>query len=68
MSTRRKALKTLSTLPLIGGMLGPSLLTARVAEETILERAGRDFFKELGLRTFINAAGTYTSMTGFSAR
>ena len=24
----------------------------------------RDFFKELGLRTFINAAGTYTSMTG----
>lgn len=25
---------------------------------------GRDYFKELGVRTFINAAGTYTSMTG----
>ncbi len=24
----------------------------------------RDFYKELGLRTFINAAGTYTSLTG----
>ena len=64
MSTRRKALKTLSALPLIGGMLGPSLLTAKATEEAILESAARDFFKELGLRTFINAAGTYTSMTG----
>lgn len=64
MSTRRKALKTLSTLPLVGGMLGPSLLTAKVAEETVAKPLARDFFKELGLRTFINAAGTYTSMTG----
>src|SRR3954462_1748614 len=24
----------------------------------------RDLFKELGIRTFINAAGTYTAMTG----
>lgn len=64
MSTRRKALKTLSTLPLVGGMLGPSLLTAKVAEEVVLKPVVRDFFKELGLRTFINAAGTYTAMTG----
>ncbi|MGI9549880.1 MAG: aminotransferase class V-fold PLP-dependent enzyme [Aurantibacter sp.] len=64
MSTRRKALKTLSALPLVGGMLGPSLLTAKVVEETVATPAARDFFKELGLRTFINAAGTYTSMTG----
>lgn len=64
MSTRRKALKTLSALPLVGGLLGPSLLTAKATEEVILESAARDFFKELGLRTFINAAGTYTSMTG----
>ena len=64
MSTRRKALKTLTTLPLVGGLLGPSLLYAKATEEAILESAGRDFFKELGLRTFINAAGTYTSMTG----
>ena len=64
MSTRRKALKTLSALPLVGGMLGPSLLTAKVTEKTVAVPAARDFFKELGLRTFINAAGTYTSMTG----
>lgn len=64
MSTRRKALKTLSALPLVGGILGPSLLTAKVTEQTVTVPAARDFFKELGLRTFINAAGTYTSMTG----
>lgn len=64
MSTRRKALKTLSALPLIGGMLGPSLLTAKTSQELIVKPLARDFFKELGLRTFINAAGTYTSMTG----
>lgn len=64
MSTRRKALKTLSTLPLVGGILGPGLLTAKVTEEVVLKPAARDFFKELGLRTFINAAGTYTAMTG----
>lgn len=64
MSTRRKALKTLSALPLVGGMLGPSLLTAKTAQEVIAKPLARDFFKELGLRTFINAAGTYTSMTG----
>lgn len=64
MSTRRKALKMVSTLPLVGGMLGPGLLTAKVAEEVVLKPVARDFFKELGLRTFINAAGTYTAMTG----
>jgi len=71
MSTRRKALKTLSALPLVGGMLGPSILTSKMTEEALIKTTlpisgsvARDFFKELGLRTFINAAGTYTSMTG----
>ncbi len=64
MSSRRKALKTLSALPLIGGMIGPGLLSANIIEKTVIKPAARDFFKELGLRTFINAAGTYTSMTG----
>ncbi|MCK5440752.1 MAG: aminotransferase class V-fold PLP-dependent enzyme [Maribacter sp.] len=64
MSSRRKALKALTSLPLIGGFLGPSLLSAKVMEETVAKPLARDFFKELGLRTFINAAGTYTSMTG----
>ena len=64
MSSRRKVLKTLSTLPLVGGILGPSMLTAKAVETTIAKPITRDFFKELGVRTFINAAGTYTSMTG----
>ncbi len=64
MSSRRKVLKTLSTLPLVGGILGPSMLTAKAVETTIAKPIARDFFKELGVRTFINAAGTYTSMTG----
>ena len=64
MSSRRKVLKSLAALPLVGGMLGPGLSTAKAAEHAAIESAGRNFFKELGLRTFINAAGTYTSMTG----
>ncbi len=64
MESRRKALKTLSALPLVGSILGPSILTAKGIEETVATPMVRNFFKELGLRTFINAAGTYTSMTG----
>ncbi len=64
MSTRRKALKTLSALPLVGTLLGPHLISAKTVVPNLVSPATRDFFKELGLRTFINAAGTYTSMTG----
>ena len=57
---RRNVLKGLSLLPFAGGALGsviPSSLAIAAAG------AKRDVFAELGLRTFINAAGTYTSMT-----
>jgi uncharacterized pyridoxal phosphate-dependent enzyme len=64
MVTRRELLKTLSVLPVVGSLLGTGILSAQVIDETIAKPAARDFFKELGLRTFINAAGTYTSMTG----
>lgn len=64
MSTRRKVLKSITAIPFIGSLIGPSILTAKVSEETVVKPLARDFFKELGLRTFINAAGTYTSMTG----
>ena len=64
MNSRRKVLKTLTALPLVGGLFGPSLVTAKAMEETVAKPLARDFFKELGIRTFINAAGTYTSMTG----
>jgi len=62
--SRRKALKTLSTLPLVGGLIAPNLVSGKVLDATVTKPAARDFFKELGIRTFINAAGTYTSMTG----
>lgn len=64
MVTRRKLLKTLSVLPFAGSLLGSELLIGQGLNNVILEPAARNFFKELGLRTFINAAGTYTSMTG----
>ncbi|NJB70358.1 L-seryl-tRNA(Ser) seleniumtransferase [Saonia flava] len=64
MVTRRKLLKSLSTLPVVGGLMGTGLISAQGLSETISPYAGRNFFKELGIRTFINAAGTYTSMTG----
>ncbi|TMU54772.1 aminotransferase class V-fold PLP-dependent enzyme [Flagellimonas algicola] len=64
MISRRKLLKTLSSLPVIGGLAGAGLLTPQTIGANMAKPVGRNLFKELGLRTFINAAGTYTSMTG----
>lgn len=64
MINRRKALKSLATLPFIGSFLSANSLAANPSSAAIVSSVRRDFFKELGLRTFINAAGTYTSMTG----
>ncbi len=55
MTKRRELLKGLVTLPLLGALPAPVL--GGVSFE-------RDYFKELGVRTFINAAGTYTALTG----
>jgi uncharacterized pyridoxal phosphate-dependent enzyme len=56
---RRDLIKYLSLTPLAAGaaVLTPAAALAAPA-------AKRDLFKELGVRTFINAAGTYTAMTG----
>ncbi len=69
MNGRRKVLKNLSALPLIGGLLGPSIVKAKLTSKGQLPRAGanrsiRNLFEELGVRTYINAAGTYTSLSG----
>ena len=61
MPNRRQLLKGLAALPFLGSLLGG---TAKGSVPALLSTTGRDYFKELGLRTFINAAGTYTSMTG----
>jgi L-seryl-tRNA(Ser) seleniumtransferase len=64
MASRRKVIQTLASLPFISAYLGPNTLSANPGAAAIVSNVRRDFFKELGLRTFINAAGTYTSMTG----
>ena len=65
MINRRKLLKSITAVPFLGSFMGYQELSAKTAlTETIGTTLERDFFKELGLRTFINAAGTYTSMTG----
>ena len=62
MISRRVLLKQLSGLPFIGGVFGTGFLaSSNPANAQIL---ARNYFKELGVRTFINAAGTYTAMTG----
>lgn len=58
---RRDLLKTLSTLPLAGGLT--TVAVPLVAKQTAFPLKP-DVFKDLGLKPFINAAGNYTSMTG----
>ncbi len=62
MTKRRDLLKAFSSLPFVNGFVGGSILSKSV--ETASMSFRRDYFKELGVRTFINAAGTYTSMSG----
>jgi L-seryl-tRNA(Ser) seleniumtransferase len=55
---RRSFLGTLAGLPYVGGFLsGQRALAAEAAP-------ARDVLRELGVRTFINAAGTFTAMSG----
>ncbi len=57
MSNRRNFLQAMSSLPLVGGLFAKEALAGKPAGPA------RDFFKELGIRPFINAAGTYTTLT-----
>ena len=61
MLTRRTFVSRLSTLPLVGGLFAAGASTSVAASASTA--AKRDFFKELGVRPFINAAGTFTDMT-----
>jgi D-glucosaminate-6-phosphate ammonia-lyase len=58
---RRDLIKGLSVLPLAGGVIGAAV---PFESKALPPGPKRDLFKELGVRTFINAAGTYTFMTG----
>lgn len=64
---RRDLLKGLTVLPLAGGILSGESATAAAlpaVANTAAAAAKRDLFKELGVRTFINARATLTFMTG----
>jgi L-seryl-tRNA(Ser) seleniumtransferase len=61
MLSRRKIIRDMMTWPLLGRL---SLSVLPMASAAGTPFAGRDLFKELGVRTFINAAGTLTYMTG----
>ena len=55
MPNRRNFLQTIASVPFLAG-LAPAAAKAAPA-------ASRDFFKELAVKPFINAAGTYTVLT-----
>jgi len=57
MWSRRRFIETMPALPLAGGF------AARAVPAAAAAGGDRDYFKELGVRPFINAAGTYTAMT-----
>src|SRR6184192_3094402 len=59
MWSRRRFLEMVSGLPLVGGFVETNAAAATAATRN----AARDYFRELGVRPFINAAGTYTAMT-----
>ncbi|MCK5206588.1 MAG: selenocysteine synthase, partial [Cyclobacteriaceae bacterium] len=61
MIKRRHLLKSILALPFVGGLVNSRLAAGQPNERLIF---ARDYFKELGLRSYINAAGTYTSLTG----
>ena len=57
MSDRRAFLSWLGGVPVIGALMPAGLNAAGAAKKST------DYFKELGVRPFINGAGTYTTMT-----
>ena len=57
MPNRRSFIQTLSSVPFIGSLFAPAALAAEK------KTGGRDFFKELGVRPFINAGGTFSVLT-----
>lgn len=61
---RREVIKLLSAAPLAGGMVAGGIsLQPAFAGEAPAAAPGRDLFKELGLKTFINASCVCTSLT-----
>lgn len=60
MPNRRRFIQTLSSVPFIGSLFAPASANPLADKRG---NAGRDYFKELGVRPFINAAGTFSVLT-----
>ncbi len=60
MLRRRRFLETVSAVPFVGAWVAAS---GGGLAEAAARKGGRDYFAELGVKPFINAAGTYTAMT-----
>lgn len=62
---RRELIKNFAILPVSGAIIGSAFpFETLTASPVSAPPVKRDIFKELGIRTFINAAGTYTAMSG----
>src|SRR5262245_52198959 len=61
MWSRRRFLESLAATPVVGSLVRSPTAAAEVS--AVAGKGGRDYFRELGVRPFINAAGTYTAMT-----
>src|SRR5688572_11239848 len=71
MVARRRFLETISALPFVGGFFGAGAALSATAEASggaaaaaaAAAKNGSDYFRDLGVKPFINASGTYTAMT-----
>ena len=61
MWSRRRFLESLAATPVVGSFVHSA--GAMVPDAAAAAKGGRDYFRELGVRPFINASGTYTAMT-----
>ena len=60
----RFTIKRRTLLCTLAGLPGLRLLVSPMPVHAQESAAGRDVIKELGVRSFINAAGTFTALTG----
>ena len=61
---RRKLLKSFASLPFIGSFLNSDFVYSKHNSKSNFGSTQKDLYKDLGVRTFINCAGTYTALTG----
>lgn len=63
MLSRKKMLQILASMPLLGGFATTGISGSSASPAALNLGIKRDFIRELGLRPFINARGTYTNLT-----